>query len=181
MLKDFNWSTLIAVGLLAGSVQVATGVVMYLAGIYFVPWGIFVSLLVLLLCIVFGTLWYRVSALKGRISYGQALIVGIVISVSTGVVYAVYNIISISFFYPNFLEEMITVSLATASQRTPEFIAAMRESITTKTIAFSNLIRLSVLGTILSVFASFFLRNKHKRLSVPVERPTSREVHFSRR
>ncbi len=149
MLRDFNWKALITIGLLAGLVQVATGVAMYLGGVYFVPWSIFVALAVLLLCIVFGTLWYRASVLKGHISYGQALIVGIVISVSTGIVYAVYNIISISFFYPNFLEDMIRVSQATT-----------RESITVKFIAVSNLIRLSVLGTILSVFASFLIKNK---------------------
>ena len=169
MLRDFNWKTLFAIGLLAGLIQVALGVAMYLAGIYFVPWSIFVSLLVLLLSIVFSTLWYRASTLKGQISFGQALIVGIVISVTTGIVYAVYNIISISLFYPNFLEDMINASLAAApsSQRTPEVIAAMRQSVTAKTIAVANLIRLSVLGTILSVLTSFLVKNKHK-MSQPV-------------
>jgi hypothetical protein len=164
IVRDFNWKTLIKIGLLAGLIQVATGVAMYLAGIYFVPWSIFVSLFVLLLSIVFGTLWYRSAALKGQISFGQALIVGIVISVTTGIVYAVYNIISIAFFYPNFLEDMINASLAAApsSRRTPEFIAAMRETVTTKTIAAANLIRLSVLGTILSVPASFLLKNSRR-------------------
>jgi uncharacterized protein DUF4199 len=155
-LKDFNWKILIAIGFLAGLIQVATGVAMYVAGVYFTSWSMFPSLLVLLLCIVFGTRWYRDSVLKGQITYGQALMVGIVISVTTGVVYAIYNIISISFIYPHFLEDMISVNLTLvpASQRTPEFIAAMRESITAKTIALSNLIRLSVIGTIISVFAS---------------------------
>ena len=159
-LKDFNWKILIAIGFLAGLIQVATGVAMYLAGVYFTSWSMFPSLLVLLLCIVFGTRWYRDSVLKGHITYGQALIVGIVISVSTGVVYAIYNIISISFFYPNFLEDLISVNLARlpASQRTPEFIAAMRETVTANMIALSNLIRLSVFGTILSVFSSLILK-----------------------
>ena len=165
MLRDFKWKPLIAVGLVAGLTQVATGVAMYLAGIYFVSWSMFVSLAVLFLCIVLGTLWYRASALNGQISYGQAFIVGIVISVSTGIVYAVYNLISISFIYPNFLENVINASVASvpASQRTPEFIAAVRESITAKTIALSNLLRLSALGTFLSVWSSFLLRNKPQR------------------
>lgn len=155
-LKDFNWKILIAIGLVAGLIQVAVGVAMYMAGVYFVAWSIVPSLFVLLLCIVFGTRWYRDSVLKGHITYGQALIVGIVISVMTGIVYAVYNIISISFIYPRFLEDLVSVNVARlpASQRTPEFIAAMRESITANTIALSNLIRLSVMGTIISAFAS---------------------------
>jgi hypothetical protein len=83
-LKNFNWKILTAIGLLAGLIQVAAGVAMYLAGVYFASWSMFPSLLVLLLCIVFGTRWYRDAVLKGHITYGQALIVGIVISVSTG-------------------------------------------------------------------------------------------------
>ena len=164
-LKDFNWKILIAIGIVAGLIQVATGVVMYVAGVYFAPWSIFVSLLVLLFCIVFGTRWYRDSALKGQITFGQALIIGVVISVSTGVVYAIYNIISISFIYPRFLEELINVNVANAptSQRTPAFIAALRERVTATTIALANLIRLSVAGTLLSVLASLVLKRKQKR------------------
>ena len=161
-LKDFNWKILVAIGLLAGLIQVAVGVAMYVAGVYFVSWSFFPSLFVLLLCVVVGTRLYRDWVLKGRISYGQAFIVGIVISVLTGVVYAIYNIISISFIYPHFLEDLISVNLAMvpASQRTPEYIAALRESVTANTIALSNLIRLSVVGTIISVFASLVLKRK---------------------
>lgn len=161
-LKDFNWKILIAIGLVAGLIQVAVGVAMYMAGVYFSSWSMFPTLFVLLLCIVFGTRRYRDSVLKGHITYGQALIVGIVISVMTGIVYAVYNIISISFIYPHFLEDLISVNVARlpTSQRTPEFIAAMRESITANTIALSNLIRLSVIGTIFSVFASLILKKR---------------------
>ena len=157
MLRDFNWKKLIAVGLLAGLIQVAAGVVMYLAGIYFVPWSMAINLAVLLICIVNGGYWYRDSVLKGEISYRQALVVGIVISVCSGIVYAIYNLVSISFFYPNFLESTINARLATvpANERTPELIAAMREGVTAKTIALSNMIRLSLLGSFLSIFLSF--------------------------
>ena len=171
-MRHINWKTLLTIGLVAGLIQVASGVAMYLGGVYFVPWGIFVAMSVLLLCIVFGTRWYKASVPGGEISYGQALIVGIVISVSTGIVYAVYNIISISFFYPNFLEQMINATLSTvpASQRTPEIIAAMHQTVTMKTIALANLIRLSLLGTVLSIFASFLLKNRQPRMNADMRR-----------
>src|SRR5262245_34825899 len=111
-LKDLDWKTLAAIGLAAGLIQVAVAVTMYLAGIYFVSWSSLVTLLTLLLCVVFGIRWYRVSVLKGEITYRQALVVGIVIGVSTGIVYAVYNIVSISFIYPRFLEDLIAFNLA---------------------------------------------------------------------
>ena len=149
-LKDFNWKTLIAIGLLAGLIQVATGVAMYVAGVYFAPWTMFVSGVVLILCIVFGIRWYRDSVLRGEITYGQALMVGIVISVSTGLLYAIYNIISISFFYPRFLDEMFRLN------------PAMRDSLTTNTIALSNMIRLSVGGTIVSALVSLILKRERR-------------------
>jgi len=144
-LKDFNWKTLIAIGLLAGLIQVATGVVMYVAGVYFASWSMLVSVFVLLLCIVLGTRWYRDSVQKGQITVGQALVAGIVISICTGVIYAIYNVVSISFFYPRFLEDLIR-------------IARLPERVTANTIALSNLIRLSVIGAILSLFASLVLK-----------------------
>lgn len=159
-LKDFNWKSLIAIGVLAGLIQVASGVAMYVAGVYFAWWSMFVSGFVLLLCIVFGTRWYRDSQLKGQITFREALVIGIVISVSTGVIYAIYNLISISYFYPRFLEDLVSINLVSvpASQRTPELIAAMREGITVNTIAWPNLIRLAVAGTILSVFTALMLK-----------------------
>ena len=100
-----NRKALIGVGVVAGLAQVVAGVVMYLAGVYFAPWSMFVSLLLLLLCIVAGTKWYATQHLNGKITYFQALKVGIAISVATGLIYALYNLISISWFYPNFLDD----------------------------------------------------------------------------
>jgi uncharacterized protein DUF4199 len=163
-LKDFDWKLLTAIGLVAGLIGAATGVAMYLAGVYFVWWSSLVTLVVLLLCVVFGMRWYRDSALQGQITFRQALIVGIVISVSTGILYAIYNLISISFIYQRFLDDLASSNLAhtPASERTPELISAMRNSVSANTIAISNLIRLSVVGTLLSVFASLILRRRQK-------------------
>jgi hypothetical protein len=149
----FNWKTLIAIGLLAGLIQVAVGVAMYVAGVYFSAWSIFISLFVLLLCVFVGTRWYRDSVLKGRITYRQALVAGIVISVCTGIVYAIYNLISISFIYSGFLDRVIALNAG----------SPLRQSITANTIALSNLIRLSVIGTILAAFASLILRSRSSR------------------
>jgi Protein of unknown function (DUF4199) len=91
-----NRKVLIGVGVLAGVVQIIAGVAMYLAGVYFAPWSMFVSLFLLLVCIVVGTRWYAAHYLNGKITYLQALSVGIAISISTGLVYAIYNLISIS-------------------------------------------------------------------------------------
>src|SRR3954471_22832734 len=89
---------LVYAALAAGVLQVIAGVSMYLAGVYFAPWSMAVSLGVLLVCIVAATRWQAPG------TYRQAVVVGMVISTGTGLVYAVYNFISISFFYPSFLD-----------------------------------------------------------------------------
>jgi hypothetical protein len=71
-----------------------------------------VSAGVLLLCIVVGTSWYTTHSLNNAITYPQAVLVGMVISVCTGVVYAGYNVITISYLYPHFLDEVVRVRIA---------------------------------------------------------------------
>ena len=116
---------------------------MYLAGVYFASWSMAVSVLVLLLCIVVGIRWYTTHVLKGEIKYSRALVVGVVISVTTGVIYALYNLASIAWFYPSFLSDMTR---------------AGGVKVTAPAIALSNCIRLSVIGSMLSLVAAVFLR-----------------------
>lgn len=149
---------LIAVGMLAGLVQVLAGAALYLGGVYFAPWSMFVSLFLLLLSIVVGTKWYAAHYLNGKITYLQALSVGVVISISTGLMYAFYNLISISWFYPNFLDEVARARMAQVAPGTS--FAAMRRKVSTLGIAIPNLIRLSVFGSILSLLTSLFLKQR---------------------
>ncbi|MGB9180713.1 MAG: DUF4199 domain-containing protein [Pyrinomonadaceae bacterium] len=162
MFREWNRTALIGVGLMAGVLQAVAGVAMYLAGVYFAPWSIFISLFVLLLCIVLGTRWYTAKYLNDEITYVQALIVGIVISVCTGLVYAVYNMVTISFFYPQFLDEVVRVRMAQAAahQQTPESFASLRAGVSASGIAISNLIRLSIVGSFLSLLSSMFLKRR---------------------
>ena len=165
-MKKLNWKVLFVIGLTAGILQALAGVVMYVAGVYFASWSMLVSVLVLLLCIVLGTRWYRDNALGGIVTYSQALIIGIVISVSTGIIYVLYNVISISFVYPHFLDDMIRDGVARiqasglSSEQTSELVASMKRNATVPKIALGNLIRLSIVGTVFSIITSIILRRK---------------------
>lgn len=158
-----NRKPLIGTGLIAGAAQAAAGVAMYLAGVYFAPWSMGVSLLLLLVCIVVGTSWYRIHYLNGEMTYWQALSVGIAISVCTGIVYAVYNMVSINWFYPGFLDEVVRARMAqTVQPHGPDSYAAMRAGVSASGIAISNLIRLSVAGSVLSLLSSLFLKRRSR-------------------
>jgi hypothetical protein len=151
--------SLAGLGLLAGLVQVAAGVTMYLAGVYFASWSMLVSLAVLLGCIVLGMRWY----VRGRgegVSYRLAVGAGAVISIGTGLVYGIYNVVSISFFYPHFLDDLVQSTIAglAAHHRPHESFAEMRAQVSIMGIAVPNAVRLSVLGTVLSLASAWFLR-----------------------
>ena len=155
-----NRKALIGVGVLAGLAQVIAGVAMYLAGVYFALWSMFVTGFLLLLCIVFGTKWYAAQHPNGKITYWQAVSVGVVISISSGLIYAVYNLISISWFYPNFLDDLVRARLAQAMFPGTVSFAEMRAEVSALGIAIPNLIRLSVFGSILSFLTSLFLKQR---------------------
>lgn len=159
-----NRKVLVGLGVIAGVVQAVAGVIMYLAGVYFSSWSMLVTALLLLVCIVMGTRWYTVHYLNGKISYSQALKIGIVISICTGVTYAIYNLISITWFYPNFLDQLVRARLdsATPSPQNSVSINDMRGDVSVAGIARSNLIRLSILGTLMSLLTSFVLARQSK-------------------
>lgn len=155
-----NRKALIGVGVLAALAQVAAGVAMYLAGVYFAPWSTFVSAFLLLVCIVVGTRWYAARYLNGKITYLQALSVGVVISISTGLIYALYNLITISWLYPNFLDDMVRARMDQSRIAGTLSFAEMRAEVSALGIAVPNLIRLSVFGSILSLLTSLFLKRR---------------------
>ena len=158
-----NRKVLIGIGLIAGVAQAFAGMTMYLMGVYFAPWSMLVSVFLLLVCIAVGTGWYRAHYLSGEMSYWQALTVGIVISVCTGVVYAIYNMVSIRWLYPHFLDELVRVRLASGGQQqNTESFAALRAEVSASGIAIGNLIRLSVFGSLLSLISSLFLRRRRE-------------------
>ena len=169
--RIFDWKVLVMIGLTAGISQAITGIAMYLAGIYFLSWSVFMSILVLILGIVLGSLWYRDKVLAGRMSYAQALLVGIVISVSTGAVYAIYNIISISFFYPHFLDELIRLQIARAqaaglgSGKMSDLRELLATRVTAPNLALGNLIRFSLIGSTFSLITSLFIRRKGEQVN----------------
>jgi hypothetical protein len=151
----------------AGVTQAFTGVAMYVAGVYFAPWSMAVSVAVLALCILLGGMW----CLKGEsvVSYRQALAAGVAISLGTGLVYALYNVITIRWFYPAFLDQVASAQLAQLQGRgpTPMSFEAVRVSLTASRLALSNLIRLSVIGCVLSLPIALL----HRRWSSTSENP----------
>jgi hypothetical protein len=150
--------TLLLAGLAAGVAQVAAGVAMYLAGVYFAPWSMGVSVLVLLVSIAAGIWWYAGKTSGGTLSFSQAVLAGVVISISTGVIYAFYNLVSITWLYPGFLDEMVRAQMAAFPDA--RSFEARRATVSALMIAIPNLVRLSIIGSVLSLPIGFLLSRR---------------------
>ena len=158
----FRWKPLLAAGLCSGLLQVAAGVAMYVAGVYFAPWSALVSLGLLATALVVGLRWYVTHVLE-RTTYAGALFAGVTIAVVTGLVYVVYNFISVSFLYPHFLDDMARARFAVQANgldpaRAAELLASVRASTTLSGVMAANLLGFCVFGTAISALVALGFR-----------------------
>jgi hypothetical protein len=86
--------------------------------------------------------------------------VGVAASVGTGVIYAVYNLVSINFVYPHFLDDMARaiVDMRAARHLPPQSFEAVRADLSASKIALGNFLRLSVLGSVLSALVALLVQ-----------------------
>lgn len=155
--------SLAAAGLASGLVQVVAGVAMYLSGVYFAWWSALVSLALLALCIAVATRWYVTRVLEGRSTYLTALLVGFVIAASAGLVYVTYNIVSISFVYPGFLDDMARAELArrqSVGGQEGQVFESLRARTTIGMVVANNLRAFLLFGTVLSALTAIAFRKR---------------------
>lgn len=164
----FRWTPLLAIGLVCGFIEVTIGVALYLMGAYFAQGSLLLVLLVLAACIAAGTHWYAKHILDGHTTYWSALLVGGVIGVCTGLVYVTYNIVSISFVYPHFLEDMVQAEFARQqalgmdAAQAVQALESLRRETTLQKLVTENLRGFVQFGIILSALTSIAFRRKAK-------------------
>ena len=164
----FRWVPLVAVGLVCGVAHVVTGVVLYLSGVYFEPWSLRLMMLLLAACIAGGNWWYGRHVLGGDTTYWKALLVGLVISVSCALVYVTYNVVSVSFVYQHFLEDMIQAEFARASvgmdpTGAAQLLDSLRAQLTLRNLVVGNFAAVCRLGTFYSILISVGFLKRWRR------------------
>ena len=155
-------SSLLWVSVAGGLAQIAAGVAMYVAGVYFAPWSMAVSVAVLFVAIVLGMRRIGTGQGGGPFSYRDALLAGVAISVATGVLYALYNVVTINVVYPHFLDDAARSRMAMRAARHMPTLSFEQEraTLTAGGVALGNLLRLSVIGSVFSALAALVMRRK---------------------
>jgi hypothetical protein len=167
-----EWAPLATIGLVAGLVQVVTGIVLYLSGVYFEPWSLRLIMLLTVVSIAAGNWWYGRYVLKGQTTYWRALLVGMVISVLIAAVYVAYNLVSVSYVYRHFLDDMVQAEFARASAgleppQAAALLDSLRAEATLRNLAVGNFVSACRFGIVASVFVAigFLARWRRPRLS----------------
>jgi len=156
---------ILAFGVYAGLIQVLSGIIMYYSGIYFESWSILISLAVLIVFIYTAINYY--SSNSGVSRFWKLVLPGSIVGFLCGVIYSFYNLISITFIYTDFIEEARTAlllkrSVGLTGAEIEALTNDLQSSLTTGSIAFSNLILLTLIGFASSLLISiFFTRRRH--------------------
>lgn len=164
-MKNKLLKRILVYGLTAGLIQVLCGIIMYYAGIYFKSWSILISAAVLVVFIYATIKDY--SAKSGISAYWKLVIPGTVVGLLCGVIYSIYNLISIKYFYPEFIDEAISAlflkrSIGLRGDQLEILNNELHTDLTLGSIAFSNLLLLSLIGLVSSLIISVFIKRKPK-------------------
>ncbi len=171
-----RWAPLIKVGLIAGLANVTVGIVLYLSGVYFQPWALVLMTLLLPMYIATGNWWYGKHVLRGHTTYPKALVVGVVISVITGLVYITYNVVSITFVFSHFLDDMIQAEFARAAAgmdaaSAGRLLDTLRAERTLGSLVVGNLMAICRLGAAFSVLIALGFLQRWRRAAAPGPEP----------
>jgi hypothetical protein len=167
-----RWVPLVKVGLVAGLVQVAAGVVLYLSGVYFERWSLQLIMLLTVASIAAGNWWYGKHVLEGQTTYWRALLVGVVMSVLMAAVYVTYNLVSVSFIYPHVIEDMVQAEFDRASvgldpAQAGQLLGSLRSQLTLRDLAIGNFVGASRFGTMVSIVVALGFMAQWRRLRRP--------------
>ncbi len=133
-------------------------------------WGLITMILyvcILGFCIFFAMRMTRDKIYQATgINYAQTFYVGVVTSITTGILFGIFSFLYIQFMNPGLAHELVqemTVEM-TKLNKTPKEIAEtvqhVRESYEAKNQLMSSLIGTSIMGMICSALLSVFVRNR---------------------
>ncbi|MEZ4875779.1 MAG: DUF4199 domain-containing protein [Flavobacteriaceae bacterium] len=145
-------------GLLLGLASIALSVVTYVMGVHLErPW--WVSVLGLIIMVAFIALGLK--AFKGDnggfLSVGEALKVGLAISVIAGILGAIYNYLFVAVIEPDFVSQMLEVTRNQMIEKNPEMTEEQMNMALGMTEKFMSPGIMSAMSIIVTLFFGFII------------------------
>lgn len=157
--NGLNW------GIITGLVTVIYSTLMYFLGLNLESWTGWISYIILIGGIVYGTIQYRDNVLGGSISYAQALGFGVIISLVVAIISAVFSLI-LSIIDPGIIdqilekaqEEMLKQGLS--DDQVEQAIEMQKKFMNPGFIAGMAVPVMTFMGFIFSLITSIFLKKE---------------------
>ena len=105
--KPNVWKNALNWGVIVGVVLIIYSILMYFLDLSLEKWVSWVSYIILIGGIVYGTIQYRDNVLGGSITYAQALGFGVLISLFAAILSGIYSYVFFTFIDPDFIEKII--------------------------------------------------------------------------
>lgn len=154
-----------------------TGIILFLIALVFgksLDFGTqeiigYLSMVTSLSFVYFGIKYYRDQENSGKVTFGKALLIGLLISILTGIGFGIIDYIYTAFINPDFTAEYLDKTLETmkSSLSEEEFLvkkAEVEEQMEmyggSGFMAFLMFISVAIIGFIISLLSSLFLQRK---------------------
>lgn len=154
-------------GLIMGAVLIILSLITYLAGVVKPPfWVSLINYAIMVGIIVWGTKKYRDEVLEGAISYGNALGLGVLITLFAGVIVAVFTYIQITIIDPDFVSKILAIAeeeLVKRGMSDDQIEMALdmqKKFMTPLFMIISSLFGMVLMGFLFSLITSIFLKKE---------------------
>jgi hypothetical protein len=161
-----NWKVLMLISLINGIVQTLITILFCITNLYSGSCCSSLNIAIPIVCIISGLIWYQNCFLRDNVTYLRIVFNGVLISLSSGIIYIFYNLITIHVFYPDFIHDIIILKAKLLSSKwnivsdLGNNVAIEKEKINIENIIKMNIAMLVFGGSVFSVIISLFLRRK---------------------
>jgi len=159
-------------GLLTAAASIAFSVVTYALDVPFKSPVMYLSFIILLAGIIYGTLQYRNNSLGGYISFGQAFLSGFFIVLISMVIATLYSYVFMTFIDPSFLEKIIEQTLEQTEAKMLEkglsedqmapALEMTKKFMTPLWMTISGFLMNIIFGAIIAVVSAAFTKKENK-------------------
>jgi hypothetical protein len=166
-------SNALTYGLITGAVMIVYSLILYLLNLHLNQYLGYISFLILIGGMVYGTIQFRDKFMNGFITYGKAYSSGFMIALFAGLVGAVYAFVFYKFIAPDVVREILDMTRQKIMTRSPEMSDEQLEQAMNMTAKFMTppamsiflLLYCIIIGAVAGLITSAFIRKEDKSVS----------------
>ena len=160
-------------GLITGVVMTVYSLILYLFNLHLNKYLGYISFLILIAGMAYGTIQFRNKVMNGFISYGKAYSSGFMIALFAGILGAIYSFIFYKFIAPDVVREILDMARQNIMARGPEMTDEQIEQAMNMTSKFMTpplmsiffLLYCLIIGAIGGLITSAFIKKEDKSAS----------------